>query len=295
VNRRFALGAVSVACQLLLLACGTAGSTWISEPLVREAHDDFTLEADEITAQGFGGAGPRPRRPRTIVLGQGELPPEPITGGEGSGYASGSVDVGGASAVEIGDGRSLGTFRNTYYDFPNERAFDGPRVAVKGPRCETLSEVPRAFYETLCVQGSGRLATGQTVSFSKRNCGCAEVCPRTGERICFDALDAAKFPFGRGATGRAITPLLTVAVDSDVVPLGTTVYVPELAGLPRDESNGARHDGCLLAEDRGVRVKGKQVDIFTGDPRMTALWNRLLPSNRCVTVVVGSSRCGARR
>jgi 3D (Asp-Asp-Asp) domain-containing protein len=202
-----------------------------------------------------------------------------------------AIALGGAAAT--GDGRSLGTFRNTYYDFPNERDFEGGKVSLKGSRCETIREVPRAFYESVCVQGSGMLASGKTVSFSRRNCDCAEVCPRTGERICFDALDAKKFPFGRGASGRAITPLYTVAVDSEVVPLGTRVYVPEFRGLPRgiDEKN---HDGCFLAEDRGLRVKGKQIDVFTGDPRVTALFNRLLPSNRGVTVVVDSSLCGRR-
>jgi 3D (Asp-Asp-Asp) domain-containing protein len=268
----------------------------MAEPLVGEAHDDaaFDGETRDWSAEGFGGMRNRPRSPRrVIVLGQGESGPEPpITNAE---VGAGSVRVGDAgSTLDVGEGRSLGTFRNTYYDFPNEADFDGPRVALKGMRCETLREVPRSFYDSVCVQGSGRLSTGRTVSFARRNCECAEVCPRTGERICFDALDAQKFPFGRGATGRAITPLYTVAVDSEVVPLGTLVYVPELRGLPRDAASGATHDGCFLAEDRGVRVKGRQLDVFTGDPRVTAVWNRLLPSNRGVTVVVGTGRCSGR-
>ena len=239
---------------------------------------------------------PRRRGRQTIVLGRGEPAADTAPGIVESGSGGGVVFGGGApdgtrrGAVDAGDGRSLGTFRNTYYDFPSEAAFDGAKVALKSASCETIREVPRGFYESVCVQGSGRLASGRTVSFAKRNCACAEVCPRTGEKICFEALDAAKFPFGRGATGRAITPLFTVAVDSDEIPLGTPLYVPELAGLPRDD-DGSRHDGCFLAEDRGVRVRGKQVDVFTGDPRTTTLWNRLVPSNRGVTVIVGSSRC----
>jgi 3D (Asp-Asp-Asp) domain-containing protein len=243
---------------------------------------------------------PRRRGRQTIVLGRGEPTADTAPGVVESGSGGGVVFGGGApdgtrrGAVDAGGGRSLGTFRNTYYDFPSESAFDGAKVALKSASCETIREVPRGFYESVCVQGSGRLASGRTVSFAKRNCACAEVCPRTGEKICFEALDAAKFPFGRGATGRAITPLYTVAVDSDEIPLGTPVYVPELAGLPRGD-DGSRHDGCFLAEDRGVRVRGKQVDVFTGDPRTTTLWNRLVPSNRGVTVIVGSSRCGRGR
>ncbi len=64
------------------------------------------------------------------------------------------------------------------------------------------------------MQGSGRLGAGQTVSFAKRDCACAAVCPRTGQKICFERLDPARFPSGRGASGGPITPLRTVAVDT---------------------------------------------------------------------------------
>ncbi|MGC4090965.1 MAG: 3D domain-containing protein [Polyangiaceae bacterium] len=189
-----------------------------------------------------------------------------------------------------GGGKSLGSFRNTYYDFPSEADFDGAKIPLKNARCDTIAEVPRAFYESVCVQGSGTLRSGATVSFAKRDCNCAEVCPRTDQKICFDSLDPTAYPWGRGATGKAITPLLTVAVDTDVIPLGTPLYVPELDGAPRDTA-GTPHDGCFIAQDRGVRVKGKHIDFFTGHSSLTALWNRLLPSNRGVTVVLDSPRC----
>ena len=188
-------------------------------------------------------------------------------------------------------GRVLGTFRNTYYDFPSEADFSGETVALKNGKCKTIKTVARSFYEAVCVQGSGTLSSGSTVSFSKRDCDCAELCPRTNQHICFDELDAKAFPWGRGATGHAITPLLTVAVDSDLVPLDTPVYIPEFDGLPRDASRTAKHDGCFIAQDRGVRVKGEHVDIFTGQHDITALWNSLVPSNRGVTIVLDSPKC----
>jgi 3D (Asp-Asp-Asp) domain-containing protein len=129
------------------------------------------------------------------------------------------------------------------------------------------------------------------VSFAKRDCGCAEICPRTEQRICFDELDPKEFPWGRGAMGKPITPLLTVAVDPEVITLGTAVYVPELDGLPRDPDGASRHDGCFVAQDKGLKVKGQHLDIFTGHTSITALWNRMVPSNRGVTVVVESQRC----
>lgn len=182
-------------------------------------------------------------------------------------------------------------FRNTYYDFPREG--EGPRDAtVFDASCAPIAAVTTPFHDALCVQGSGRLASGATVSFARRDCACAALCPRTGQRICFEKLDPARFPSGRGATGKPITPLRTVAVDSKVIPLGTRLFVRELVGLPLPD--GTPHDGCFVAEDRGLKVVGRQIDVFTGDPAMTARWNALVPSNTGVHVELGAPRCAAK-
>lgn len=280
-----------VRCSSLALAasCSTAGSTWMAEPLPGDDFDPMAMNEEGVRA----GRGNRaPARHRTRVIGTSETE----VGTDTSASAHSSVTTAAGAGAPPGDlGRSLGVFRNTYYDFPNEAEFDGPTVKLKNASCETIHEVPRGFFETLCVQGSGTLRSGPTVSFAKRNCACAEVCPRTNQRICFDVLDARSFPWGRGATGRAITPLLTVAVDSNVIPLGTGIYVPELDGLPRDGAGTSTHDGCFVAEDRGVKIQGKHVDVFTGHSALTTIWNRLVPSNRGVTVFVDSPRCARRK
>jgi len=179
-------------------------------------------------------------------------------------------------------------FRNTYYDFPREG--QGQKDAtIFDASCGEIAKVTRVFHDQVCVQGSGRLDSGATVSFAKRDCTCAAVCPRTGQKICFERLDPAPFPTGRGATGRPITPLRTVAVDTTVIPLGTPIFVQEFRGLPRPD--GTPHDGCFLAEDRGLKVRGRQIDVFTGDPALTARWNALMPSNHGVHVSQNDPRC----
>jgi 3D (Asp-Asp-Asp) domain-containing protein len=188
-------------------------------------------------------------------------------------------------------GKILGTFRNTYYDFPAESDFTGETVTLHSAQCKPLAQVPKDFFEVLCVQGSGLLASGSPVSFNRRDCECAQLCTKTAQRICFDTLEVAKFPWGRGAMGNAITPLLTVAVDSKVIPLGTPMYIPEYEGLPRDIGRNAVHDGCFIAQDRGLKVQGQHVDVFTGQRALTLLWNGLVPSNSGVTVVLDSPRC----
>ena len=195
-----------------------------------------------------------------------------------------------ASAIEISGEAAQGAqvFRNTYYDFPQEGS-GGPSQPLFDASCQPIKTVTTTFHDQVCVQGSGRLATGQTVSFARRDCECAAECPRTGQRICFDVLDPQRFPHGRGASGTPITPLRSVAVDTDVIPLGTVLYIPAYHGLRGPD--GQPHDGCFLAEDRGLKVKGQHVDIFTGAPATTRMWNQAVPSNDGVTVIVGASRC----
>jgi 3D (Asp-Asp-Asp) domain-containing protein len=273
---------------LLLAACSTAGSTWMEEPLTPD--DEALLTAEDLPPPPPERSAPRPKEMRAVTLGgvapdASDSPPQ--TTSAGGGFVKGGATAKGGAV----GGRSLGTLRNTYYDFPSEAEFDGPTATLYDRECKALATIPKAFYEAVCVQGSGTLRRGSTVSFGRRDCGCADVCPRTGQKICFDELDARQFPWGRGANGKAITPLLTVAVDADVIPLGTAIYVPELEGLPRDAGGTVAHDGCFVAQDRGLKVKGKHVDVFTGDRSVTALWNQRVPSNRGVTVVLDHPRC----
>jgi 3D (Asp-Asp-Asp) domain-containing protein len=186
---------------------------------------------------------------------------------------------------------STETFSNTYYDFPieDEALADTP---LYDPSCRRIALVSRAFHDKICVQGSGRTAAGATVSFAKRGCSCAELCPRTEQHVCYEALDPARFPNGRGATGRAITPLWTVAVDPAVIPMGTRVFIPEFVGLPRPD--GGPHDGCFAAEDRGLRIRGLSLDVFVGDERTRRLWEALVPTHRGVRVYAASARCATR-
>lgn len=195
-----------------------------------------------------------------------------------------------ALAISV-SGQPVETFRNTYYDFPEEPSTpeSGETRVVYDPTCKPIRTVSQWFHDRLCVQGSGRLATGETVSFAKRDCSCAAVCPRTDQKICFDMLDPKLFPHGRGSTGGPITPLRSVAVDPKVIPLKTVLYIPDFHGLRGPD--GKTHDGCFIAEDRGLKVVGRHIDIFTGKPSTTTSWNNAVPSNQGVKVIVGAPRC----
>jgi 3D (Asp-Asp-Asp) domain-containing protein len=245
----------------------------MSEPLT--ARDEEALTPGSVRASRSTAMPATTHFATKVIGGEDDEAPSP-------GAAPSKVPV---------QGRVLGTFRNTYYDFPTEADYGGESVALRDAKCGAIAQVPRPFHDAVCVQGSGILKTGRTVSFAKRDCDCAEICPKTGQKICFEALDPLKFPWGRGALGSAITPFMTIAVDDAIVPMGTPVFIPELVGMPTEPNGGGKHDGCFIAQDRGLRVKGQHVDIFTGYSAMTALWNRIVPSNQGVTVVLDEPRC----
>lgn len=254
-----------------LTACGWgSGSQWVQQPLDEERSQPSMPYGSQPT--------PRGSRPASRTL--GARPGQP--GGGGPGANEGDRTGGG--------GRVLGKFRNTYYDFPREGDAAGEAVALMSAACTVIAKVPRTFHDAVCVQGSGSLKSGGTVSFAKRDCACAETCPRTGQKICFEVLDPARFPHGRGAAGKPITPLRTLAADTSILPMGTSVYIPELDGVPRGET-GEAMDGCFVVEDRGLKVKGEHVDLFTGDPRVTTILNEKVPSNQGVTIVLDAPRC----
>lgn len=252
--------------SLATAACGWgSGSSWVNEPVAPSS------ENQPSAALGAAQGRPLPVRARTLGASGDGTKPRP---------------------GEAGEGRLVGVFRNTYYDFPVEGEADpkSPAVSLMSASCTEIARVPRAFHDAVCVQGSGALRRGGTVSFAKRDCPCAEVCPRTGQRICFDALDPTVFPHGRGAAGKPIRPLRTIAADTNVLTLGTVVFVPQLEGVT-SATGGEPSDGCFVVEDRGLKVRGEHIDVFTGSPATTALVNGLVPSNGGVHVYVEAPRC----
>lgn len=252
---------------LLLVSCHTAGKDWINQPLPG-AEDPW---ADPPGSPPPPAESKTPRR--SAASGAEVQAPQR------------------AQAEQSYQGRVLGSFRNTYYDFPHEKDFGGEKVKLMSVDCHEIGTVALEFHDAICVQGSGMMANGTPVSFARRDCECARLCPRTQQHICFEAVDPKQFPWGRGALGQPITPLRTAAVDDSIIPMGTVMYIPDFDGMPSDVSEQSTHDGCFVAEDRGLKVKGKHVDIFTGHASMTRLWNERVPSNQGVTVVLDSPRC----
>lgn len=66
-----------------------------------------------------------------------------------------------------------------------------------------------------------------------------------------------------GAIGRPLTPMVSVAVDPKLLPLGSMMVLD--AGIPRPDGTGKRRvHGVVLAQDTGSAIKGARLDYFIG-------------------------------
>lgn len=233
------------------------------------------------------------------------------SGGSGAGTSGngGAVATGGASTRDAGIARpndgatndsstgtndsgrgavgaSLGTFQLTYYWVTAEDDFTGAKDAtLYDDACTALAVVPQAFADSLAIEGTGRLSDGRVLNVTGAcSCGAATQ--------CYSVVDA-QHPWGLGARGAALVPFRTIAVDRNVIALGSHVYVAELDGvtMPGDATYGQFvHDGCVVADDVGGGIVGKHIDFFSALEANYRILDAQLGLSS-VTVYAGGQRC----
>jgi 3D (Asp-Asp-Asp) domain-containing protein len=191
------------------------------------------------------------------------------------------------------EGTPIGTLWNTYYYLSVESEFSGPDdTTLYDSSCDPVAQVPAAFSDAACIEGSGRLTDGTVVNYAS-TCSCGRPCP-TGGTVCWAAVDAARFPWGQGARSNPLVPLRSLAVDRDFIALGTSLYLPAWDGyaVPRvGDVGGFTHDGCFEAADVGGAIDGNHVDIFSGTAQMRQTLEGVFPTRTDFDAYVNSPRC----
>jgi 3D (Asp-Asp-Asp) domain-containing protein len=133
-------------------------------------------------------------------------------------------------------------------------------VELYTPRGYFFARVPERFAWSLRLEGSGLMKDGRIVNYTG---GCSQHgrcdCPY-GYGTCFEQLEVAEHPFGRGAGVRPLVPFKSVAIDPRLVPIGEPLYIPEFDGLVLPD--GSIHDGCVRADDTGGGIKKRKMDFF---------------------------------
>lgn len=72
--------------------------------------------------------------------------------------------------------------------------------------------------------------------------------------------------YGRGAKGVGLVPYRTIAVDRDLIPFGSVLYIPQARGQVITLPSGQQvvHDGYFYAADTGSAITGNHIDVFLG-------------------------------
>lgn len=253
-----------------------------------------------------GVARPRSARPLQpllalmLALGACGAPDAPAPAAGRAGKGDGIVQAGGELLCSMSQalcllepGAPIGRLWNTYYYLADEADHDGDkRTALYDARCRPLATVAAGYADSICVEGSGRLADGRVLNFAT-SCSCGRRCP-TGGTICYEELSPREYPWGRGAGERALEPLRSIAVDRSRFALGRTIYLAAFDGLELPDVDGVggyTHDGCFRADDVGGWIKGQHIDIFTGTSAMRRALEGLLPTESRFEARAGGPRC----
>jgi len=177
-------------------------------------------------------------------------------------------------------GALRGTFELTYYWIPVEDDLPGPATTKLYDRdCKKLAKTSAKFAHEAALAGAGKLGDGRMLTVDG-HCKC----PRSP---CFRIDD---HPWGLGASNRELVPFHSLAVDRNVLTIGATLFIPELAGIELPGYFSPQHDGCFVADDVGDNITGKQIDWFVArQPYYRELDSAL--HLREVVVYDGGTRC----
>jgi 3D (Asp-Asp-Asp) domain-containing protein len=178
--------------------------------------------------------------------------------------------------------RYPGRWQLTEYWIAHERAGTSDRRAAPlfSRRGRTLAWACPRFVDELTMEGTGLTWDGRLLNWDGREQG----------RACFVEVERGSYPYGIGVAGYSLVPFRSLAVDRRFVPIGHTVELAELAGLPLPD--GGVHDGCFVAVDGGGAIVGHHIDLFVpSEDDWRRLWQaRALPTH-VRSVVVDAPRC----
>ena len=128
-------------------------------------------------------------------------------------------------------------------------SYKGKRDAIlHDSRGRVIAETNHKFKRELVMEGAGWLRDGRTVTFDRRI---------NGE----SRFRVTKSQYGDTINGCSLVPFRSIAVDSQFVRLGSTIYIPQLEGAKLPD--GTIHDGKFIASDHG-HFRGAHIDVFIG-------------------------------
>lgn len=157
------------------------------------------------------------------------------------------------------DGLELvGELRPTFYWVAMERADGAPKNhSLLDLAGNLIAKVGQPFWSEIRLEGTGKLLDGRVLNYH------GVVDTADGRREVRYIVCPPDAPYGYGFELQyKLVPFRSVAVDPNVIPMGTTLYIPAAKGalLP----DGSVHDGFFSAVDVGQAIQNMRIDVFTG-------------------------------
>ena len=87
------------------------------------------------------------------------------------------------------------------------------------------------------------------------------------------------------ALGCKVVAMRTVAVDKNLIPRHSVLFIKETVGLKMPD--GSAHDGYWYASDTGGAIKGKRIDLYTGANARSMAATRGLDLSSLTAIKVG--------
>jgi len=199
------------------------------------------------------------------------------------------------TAVDPDPGTYHGAMWNTYYYLAEELDYAGADdTTLYDASCNPIADVPAAFSDDVCIEGSGLLADQRVINYAT-TCSCGRPCPYgSNPVICYVVLDPAQYPWGAGSFSNPLEPLRSWAVDNSVIAAGTLIYAAQWDGISIpaiDGLGGFVHDGCFRADDVGGGIQGDHFDLFAGTYDMWQALEGLFPTSSTFDVYLDPGHC----
>jgi 3D (Asp-Asp-Asp) domain-containing protein len=145
----------------------------------------------------------------------------------------------------------IGELKPTFYWVALEENDGQPRdKPLKDKDGNVIATVSAKFLAGLRMEGTGRFLDGRIINFHVRIDG--EIrwrwCPPSA-------------PYGYGLEDYVLKPFKSVAVDPQVVPIPSRIFIPAAVGMRLPD--GSLHDGYFEAIDIGSAIQNKRIDMFT--------------------------------
>jgi len=145
----------------------------------------------------------------------------------------------------------VGDLKPTFYWVAMETNDGGAKVKeLKDIDGNVIARISNKFYTEIRMEGTGKMLDGRVINFHVRVNGDIRwrVCP-------------PEAPYGYGIEDYVLTPFRSVAVDPNVVPIPSKIFIPAAKGTPLPD--GSIHDGIFDAVDIGSAIQNQRIDIFT--------------------------------